>query len=381
MRHFSFYFLFLIVVLWGCSKDPDVMEEEPPLTGTPSVTMKTLLTNQGSIWGFDWLPDGNLLFTKKAGTLHLYDSTTGNTQAISGLPGDISSAGQGGLLDLGVAPDFATTGQVYITYCVNGGFLRLARFRLSGNNAADWEVLHTTESASLWNGHFGSRIAFGNDGKVYWSVGEGGGGSLGGASSPHQNAQKLNTLWGKVHRLNRDGTVPADNPVLPGAASRSTLFTFGHRNPQSMAFNPADNKLYVAEHGPSGGCELNLIEAGNNYGWPLYSTGINYNGTVISNGHTAPGITTPLVSWTPALAPSGLTFINHSSFRDWKGNLLVGSLARRQLLMITMENGQPTTQTVLYSGGRVRNVKQGPAGKIYFSVDDNGTLIQLTAAR
>ncbi len=378
MRHFPFFILLAFVTCWGCSKNTDV-SEEPVLTGNPQIEMKTLLTNQGSIWGFDWLPDGNLIYTKKTGTLHIYDSTSGNVQGISGLPGDISSVGQGGLLDVAVAPDFATTRQVYITYSISGGFLRLARFQLNGNSATNWESLLTTESASLWNGHFGSRIAFGKDGKVYWSVGEGGAGSLGGASSPHQNAQNLNTLWGKVHRLNRDGSVPSDNPILPGSASRSTLFTFGHRNPQSMAFNPVNNTLYVAEHGPSGGCELNRIASGNNYGWPLYSTGINYNGSGISNGHTAPGITEPLVTWSPALAPSGLTFINHPSFRDWNGYLLIGSLARRQLVMIKMENGQPSTQTILYSNGRVRNVKQGPSGKIYFSVEDAGVLMQLTA--
>ncbi len=378
MRHSIFFIFLSFLGFFGCTKDSDI-PEEPVQTGAPEIQFKTLLSNQGSIWGFDWLPDGNLLFTKKTGSLHLYDSSTGSTQAISGLPNNISSAGQGGLLDVGVAPDYATTRQVYITYSIDGGFLRLARFSLNGTSATNWETLATTESASLWSGHFGSRIAFGSDGKVYWSVGEGGGGSLGGASSPHQNGQKLNTLWGKIHRINRNGSVPLDNPLIPGSAAVSTIFSYGHRNVQSLAFQATTQQLYVAEHGPSGGCELNLIAAANNYGWPLYSMGINYNGTAISNGHTATGITAPLVHWSPALAPSGLTFINHSSFRDWNGNLLIGSLARRQLLMIAMENGLPGTQTVLYTGGRVRNVKQGPSGKIYVSVEDAGQLLELTA--
>ena len=378
MRHSILYLLLALIGFWGCKKEGEIMVE-PILTGTPESQFKTLLSNQGSIWGFDWLPNGQLIFTKKGGSLHTYDSTTGATQVISGLPNNISSAGQGGLLDVGVAPDYATTRQVYITYSIQGGFLRLARFSLNGTSATNWETLATTESASLWSGHYGSRIAFGADGKVYWAVGEGGGGSFGGASSPHQNGQNLNTLWGKIHRMNRDGSVPVDNPLIAGSGGRSTIFSYGHRNIQSMTFQAATQQLYVAEHGPSGGCELNLIAAANNFGWPLYSMGVNYDGTVISNGHTATGITAPLVHWSPALAPSGLTFINHTSFRNWNGNLLVGSLSRRQLIMIAMQNGQPGTQTVLYTGGRVRNVKQGPLGKIYFSVENTGELIELTA--
>lgn len=367
-----------LVFLLGCSK-----EDEPvtaSLAGTPQITVTTLLSNQGIIWGFDILPNGNLLFTQKTGTMRLYDTSTQSNTLISGLPSNISASGQGGLLDVAISPDYAKSQSVYVTYSITGGFLSLARFTLNGTAANNWQVLHTTESASTWNGHYGSRIAFGPDGKLYWSVGEGGGGSLGGASSPNQNGQKLNTFWGKIHRMNLDGSIPADNPIIAGQVARSTLFSYGHRNPQGMAFEPTGNRLFVNEHGPSGGCELNLIEAGKNFGWPLYSTGINYNGTSISNGHTAPGIVAPLKSWTPAFAPSGLTFINHPSFRDWNGNLLMGSLSRKHLLMIKMTNGVPSNETILLeNNGRIRNVKMGPAGKIYVSVEDGGRLLALSA--
>ncbi len=352
----------------------------PPVSGTPVITTTTLLTNQGIIWGFDILPNGNILFTQKTGTMRLYDTTTLSNTLITGMPSNISSAGQGGLLDVAISPDYATSRNVYVTYSITGGFLSLARFTLNGTAASNWQVLHTTESASTWNGHFGSRITFGSDGKLYWCVGEGGGGSQGGASSPHQNGQRLNTLWGKIHRMNLDGTVPSDNPLLPGQTVRSTIFSYGHRNPQGMAFEPTSNRLFVNEHGPSGGCELNRVQAGENFGWPLYSTGVNYDGTIISSGHNAPGIVAPLKNWTPALAPAGLTFINHASFKDWNGNLLMGSLGRRQLLMIRMTNGVPGTETILLESiGRIRNVKMGPAGNIYVSVEDGGRLISLTA--
>ena len=373
-----------LLFLLSCSKEtytapPDPLP--PPLTGTPNITITTLLTNQGIIWGFDFLPNGNLLFTQKTGVMQLFDTTTRANSVIAGLPTNISSAGQGGLLDVAIAPDFATTRNVFVTYSITGGFLSLARFTLNGSNTAtNWQVLQTTESASTWNGHFGSRIAFGPDGKLYWSVGEGGGGSLGGTASPHQNGQRLNTLWGKIHRMNTDGTVPTDNPLLPGQAVRTTIFSYGHRNPQGMAFEPKTGNLFANEHGPSGGCELNRIEAAANFGWPLYSNGINYNGTTISNGHNAVGITAPLKSWTPALAPAGLTFINHPSYRDWNGNILMGSLGRRQLLMINMVTGTPGNETILLENiGRIRNVKMGPAGKVYVSVEDGGRLLSLTA--
>jgi len=376
--------LFLLTHL-SCSIDTNAVPTPPsiitpPVTGTPNISITTLLTNQGVIWGFDVLPNGNLLFTKKTGTMHLFDTTTRSNTSIAGLPTNISVAGQGGLLDVAISPDYATSSSVFVTYSITGGFLSLARFTLNGNTATNWQVLQTTESASTWNGHFGSRIVFGPDGKVYWSVGEGGGGSLGGASSPHQNGQLLTTLWGKIHRINLDGSVPTDNPLLSGQTVRTTIYSYGHRNPQGMAFEPGTGRLFVNEHGPSGGCELNLIQAAANFGWPLYSNGINYNATTISNGHNGPGIVAPLKSWTPALAPAGLTFINHTSFKDWNGSILMGSLGRRQLLMINMANGVPGNETILLeNNGRIRNVKMGPAGKIYVSVEDGGRLLSLTA--
>jgi glucose/arabinose dehydrogenase len=372
-----------LAVLFSCSDDaesPSPPTVTPPLSGTPDITVTTLLSNQGIIWGFDVLPNGNLLLTQKAGTMQLFDTATRSNTNITGLPSNISASGQGGLLDVAVSPDHATSRSVYVTYSITGGFLSLARFTLNGSAASNWQVIQTTESASTWNGHFGSRIAFGPDGKLYWSVGEGGGGTLGGASSPHQNGQRLNTLWGKIHRLNPDGTVPNDNPLLPGQTVRTTIFSYGHRNPQGMAFEPGSGRLFVNEHGPSGGCELNRVQAAENFGWPLYSNGINYNGTTISNGHNGPGIVAPLKIWTPALAPAGLAFINHSSFRDWNGSMLIGSLTRRHLLMVRMTNGVPGTETVLLANfGRIRNVKMGPAGKIYVSVEDGGRLLSLTA--
>jgi glucose/arabinose dehydrogenase len=379
MRTILFLLASMVFVVVGCKKQENLPEVEPVVIGVPELEVKTLLSGQGIIWGFDFLPGGKMIFTQKTGTLRIFDTTTNTTEIINGLPANISAASQGGLLDVCVSPDYASTGFIYITYSIQGGFLRLARFVLSGTNAGSWQILKETETASSWSGHYGSRLAFGSDGKLFWSVGEGGGGSLGGASSPYQNGQNLNTTWGKIHRLNADGTVPTDNPLINGV--RTSIFSYGHRNPQGIAFQPGTGRLFSTEHGPSGGCELNLIGSGNNYGWPLYSAGVNYNGTNISNGsHAASGITAPLKFWAPALAPSGLSFINHPSFGDWNGNLLAGSLGRRHLLMISMVGGNPGAETILLENtGRVRNVKQGPLGKIYVSVEDGGRLLELKA--
>jgi aldose sugar dehydrogenase len=255
INRFTFLPIFLIglVLISSCSKKTEKIETPvvtAPLTGTPQISITTLLSNQGIIWGFDFLPNGNIIYTQKTGSMFLFDTTTRTITNITGLPTNISSAGQGGLLDVAISPDFATTKTVYVTYSITGGFLSLARFVLNGTSTSNWMVLHTTESASTWNGHFGSRIVFGKDGKLYWSIGEGGTASLGGATSPHQNAQKLNTLWGKVHRLNLDGSIPSDNPVIAGQGVASTIYSYGHRNPQGMAFEPVSGHLYVNEHGP-----------------------------------------------------------------------------------------------------------------------------------
>ncbi len=379
MRLFFPLTVLLFFGITGCKKQKDDTEPNPNPSFIPQVEIKTLLSDQGIIWGFDFLPDGRMVFTQKTGALRVFETGTNTTQIITGLPSDISATGQGGLLDVCVSPDFSGTGLVFITYTVNGGFLRLASFTLSGTVATNWKVLQETESPCSWSGHYGGRLAFSPDRKLFWAVGEGGGGSHGGATSPHQNGQNLNTKWGKIHRLNPDGTVPADNPLINGI--RSTIFSYGHRNPQGLAVEPATGKLFSTEHGPKGGCELNLIGLGNNYGWPLYSAGVNYDDTNISNGsHAATGITPPLKFWIPALAPSGLSFINHPSFGSWNGNLLSGSLGRRHLLMIHMANGNPGSETVLLENiGRVRNVKQGPSGKIYVSVEEGGRLLELSA--
>lgn len=379
---FRFFCLLVLsgILFASCEKDVQTPPPDDDITGEPELSVNTLVSNQGIIWGFDVFPNGNIIFTQKAGNMQLLDLATKNTTQVTGLPTNINASGQGGLLDVLIAPERIAPGMIYVTYSITGNFLQLARFRLVGTAVSGWEVLHTTPTSSSYAGHYGSRLAFGPDDKLYWAIGEGGTVSLGGASSPNQNAQDLRSYWGKIHRMNPNGTAPADNPTFSVSGALPTIYSYGHRNPQGLAFEPGTGKLYATEHGPSGGCELNLIEPGKNYGWPLFSHGINYNGTTISSGHTAPGITAPLIFWTPALAPSGLSFISHDSFKSWKGRLLAGSLGRNHLVMIKMESGAVSNQSVLLTNeGRVRNVKQAPSGKLYVSIEAGGRLLEITA--
>lgn len=351
----------------------------PVLAGTPKITQKTLLTGYDISWGMDFLPNGDLLFGEKKGTLYMRRGET--ITPVTGFPA-VRPDGQGGLLDIRVHPDYATNGWIYASYSTTSanknGELRLARFRIVNNTVQNFEMLFTTGGGNLFNGHYGSRIAFDTKKMLYLSIGEGGSTTWGGTNPENQNASNTNVSWGKVHRMNDNGTVPSDNPVLPGNTAPTTIFSYGHRNPQGLALNPTTGAIWQTEHGPQGGDEINIINKGANYGWPFYSYGVNYGGSVISSGHTANGITEPIYHWTPSIGTCGMAFITSNKFRDWKGNLLVSGLASKKLYRCTISNNTVTNVSVLLENeGRVRNVQQAPDGSVYVSVEGPGRIIQL----
>lgn len=357
---------------------------EGPVTDTlatkePTIKTETVLTGYEIIWGMDFLPDGDLLFTEKKGALHRYHN--GTVTDITGLP-QVNTNGQGGLLDVKLHPDYASNGWIYCTYsgfdANRNGVLTLVRFKLNGSAVTSVETLLKASTPDTWGGHYGSRIAFDNMGMLYVSVGEGGPGTMGGENSLNKNAQNVNVEWGKVHRMTADGKIPADNPILPGNTTPTTVFTYGHRNPQALAFNPFTNELWEAEHGPKGGDEINIIRKGANYGWPLVSYGINYDGSTISANPEREGITKPIHTWTPSIAPCGMAFITSTRYGAWKGNVLVGSLAFTYLARLTIGNNTITKETKMLEGiGRVRNVKLGPDGLVYVSVEGPGRIVRL----
>lgn len=367
----------LATILGSCNKENKEPREEPK--GEPQIIYNTLITGYEVIWGMDFLPNGDLIFGERRGKL--YRKSNEIVTEITGFPAVLAS-GQGGLLDIRVHPDYATNGWIYASFSVanpgSGGQLRLIRFKINNNQTQNVENLFATNGSNTWNGHYGSRIVFGKDKHVYLSVGEGGSGSYGGPNASNNNALNPKSDWGKIHRLTETGGVPADNPIIQGNTTATSVYSYGHRNPQGMAVHPATGEIWSTEHGPRGGDEVNIIVKGANYGWPAYSDGVNYDGTTISAGHNATGITPPVYTWTPSIGVAGMAFITSEKFKDWKGNLLVGGLASRKLYRCVISNNKVTAEHILTGiDGRVRNVIQAPDGSIYVSVENPGRIIQI----
>ncbi len=367
-----------LIISHSCNKQPSEELTEDP-AGVPVLDVQTILTGYEIIWGMDFLPDGDLLFGEKQGKLYRKKKET--VTEITGFPA-VLSTGQGGLLDLKIHPDYSANGWVYASYAASnpagGGQLKLIRFKITNNQVQNIEQLFTTNGPNNWYGHYGSRIVFDNNKYLYLSAGEGGITSYGGPTTKNNNAQDLKSSWGKIHRLKDDGGIPSDNPVLAGNSGPSSVYSYGHRNPQGLVKHPSTNNIWETEHGPKGGDEVNIIAKGANFGWPVYSLGVNYDGTTISTGHTAAGITEPLYSWTPSIGICGMAFITGNKFKSWQGNLLVSGLASQKLYRCVLEGNKIISESVLLeNSGRVRNVIQGPDGSIYVSVENPGRIIQI----
>jgi glucose/arabinose dehydrogenase len=331
-------------------------------------------------WGMAFLPDGRLLVSQKGGTLIVLSSDGKNVeQTISGLP-DVVAAGQGGLLDVALDPDFATDPWVYWSYAEAGigpetnlFGTAVARGRLVGGELKDVAVIYRQVPKVLGTGHYGSRLAFRSDKTLFITLGER---QLG---SP---AQDLSTTLGKVVRINRDGSVPGDNPAIVGA--RPEIWSYGHRNPQGAAIRPGGDDLWINEHGPQGGDELNLVHPGGNYGWPLVSYGCPYGSPVgstcwIGGGIHAPTYIEPVSYWIPiSIAPSGLIFYTGNGFPQWQGHVFMGALAGLALWRIELNGNTEVARERLFAdlAERIRDVEQGPDGWIYL-LTDSGKLIQI----
>ncbi|WP_367916194.1 PQQ-dependent sugar dehydrogenase [Leadbetterella sp. DM7] len=370
--------LFGFITFASCAQPSATQEEEitRPSAGGPELTTETILGDRGAVWGFKFLPDGAIIFTERSGKIGIL--ANGKVTELSGVP-KVAYESQGGLLDITLHPDYAKNGWIYTTYLENAGGnsrMNLIRFKVKNNALSDIQNLHTTSSTNKWRGHNGSRIVFDNNGYLFWSVGEGGPESRGGANSPNKNAQNVKESWGKVHRMTDDGKVPADNPVLPGNNAPTTVYTYGHRNPQGLALNPSTNEIWETEHGPRGGDELNLIKKGENYGWPLVSYGINYDGADIS-GKKHAGYKEPVFQWTPSIGACGLAYLTSDKYGDWKGSFFAGGLALNHVSRIYFENGTAKEEVILKDVGRVRDVVQGPDGYLYLSLEGPGRIVKV----
>ena len=318
-------------------------------------------------WGFTFLPDNSILITEKEGEIILFKN--GKKIIIEGVP-DVYNRGQGGLLDIELHPNYESNGWIYFTYASsegegNGGHTALMRAKLQNNTLVNKELLYKATPNTTKGQHFGSRIVFDSQGYLYFSIGERGERDI--------NPQDITKDGGKIYRLNDDGTIPKDNPFVNEVNAKKAIYSYGHRNPQGMTLHPETKAVWIHEHGPKGGDEINIINAGKNYGWPLISYGVNYSGTKFTDYTALPGMEQPLHYWTPSIAPSGMAFITSENYKGWKGNLLVGSLKFQYLDNCFLKDGKVIKEERLLDGiGRVRSVKQGPDGFIYVGVENLG---------
>lgn len=325
-------------------------------------------------WGMAWLPDGRLLITGKTGVLQVVKNGKLEPNTIAGVP-QVMSEGQGGLMDVSIHPKFAENRFIYLTYSAgtpDANRTRVARAVLDGNTLRDLKVIFEVKQAKSGNQHFGSRIAWLPDNTMLVAIGDGGNPpvSLEGQLIRKQ-AQNLRSRLGKIVRLNDDGSVPRDNPFANKPDADPTIWSYGHRNIQGLTIDPTTKRVWATEHGSKGGDELNLVAAGQNYGWPVVTHSKEYWGDEITQERSRPGMVDPKTVWTPATAPGGLLFYTGDRFPAWKGNLFSSGLVSRDLKRIVLDaQGNVRSQEAIKVGQRVRDVSQGPDGLIYFVTDD-----------
>ena len=326
-------------------------------------------------WGMAFLPDGSLLVSERPGRLLRLDPAAGTRQKIGGIPA-VYARGQGGLLDVALHPDFADNRWVYLTWagrCDGGNATHMGRGRLQGDRLADFETLFVADPCVASNIHFGSRLVFDGAGHLFMTVGDRG---------QRRRAQDLGDHNGAVLRLNTDGSIPADNPFVERADARDAIFSYGHRNPQGAARHPQTGAVWIHEHGPRGGDEINLPEPGANFGWPKTTYGREYHGPEIGPDRL-PGTVQPIHYWVPSIAPSGMAFYTGDAFPQWRGDLFIGALALTHLAHLKLEGTEVVGERRLLDdrAWRIRAVTTGPDGLLYLLTDaDNGRLVRLRPA-
>jgi glucose/arabinose dehydrogenase len=346
----------------------------PALAATPRIiqsdqaafVLEPVSQGFGVPWGMAFIADNQLLITEREGHIHLLDIRARKPVRLQGAPA-VLAEGQGGMLDVAVPPDFTPGDWIYFTFVrdKNGaGVTVLARARLRGHKLVQWQDLLETRSATGSSQHFGSRIAVDETGHIYFGVGDRG---------ERPNGQDRSNHAGCVMRLKRDGSVPGDNPFIGQADVLPEIWSYGHRNPQGMAYDPVHQRLWLIEHGPRGGDEINLILPGRNYGWPVISYGKEYWGPVaVGEGTHRKGMQQPIKQYTPSIAPGSLLLYSGKAFPAWGGNLFAGALKLRHINRVTLDaKGNAIGEERLLSelDERIRALAESPQGWIYFSTD------------
>jgi glucose/arabinose dehydrogenase len=352
--------------------------QSAPATGAPAVEITTLAEGLGFPWAIAFLPDGAMLVTERDGALRLIRDGKLLPEPVAGVPQSLVER-QGGLMDVSLHPDFAQNRLVYLTQSVGtaqANHTRLIRGRFDGARLTDVETLYDALPAKRAGFHFGGRIQWLPDGTLLLTLGDGG--------LHRDRAQTLDNAFGKIVRLNADGTIPADNPFLNTPGAQPAIWSYGHRNVQGIARDPVSGRIFAHEHGPRGGDEVNLVEPGRNYGWPTITYGVEYSGQVITTETARDGMEQPKLRWTPSIAPSGMTYYGSSAIPQWTGDLFVSALAGQKIVRLDLEKGEIKGEEALFTElrERFRDVREGPDGALYLLTDNpEGKVLRVAPRR
>jgi glucose/arabinose dehydrogenase len=376
MRYNALPILLVVVLTLGCERAP-VADVPDAAVASDQATFRVVEVAGGleHPWAMAFLPDGDLLITERPGRLRILRDGVLDPTPVEGVP-DVYASGQGGLLDVALDPDFASNRRIYLSYAAQGeggAGTRVARARLGDGRLEDLEVIFEGFMAGGGR-HFGSRLGFDPEGYLFVTLGERG---------QDERAQELGVLAGKVVRLHPDGSVPEDNPFVGRDDAAPEVYSWGHRNPQGLAVHPETGRVWVEEHGPRGGDEINIVEAGVNYGWPVITYGRAYSGLPMGEGSEKEGMAQPLYYWVPSISPSGMAFYQGEAFPDWQGDLFVGALSGQLLARLELDGEQVVEEERLLDGvlGRIRDVRVGPDGYLYLLTDyADGALVRLEPA-
>jgi aldose sugar dehydrogenase len=336
-----------------------------------NIRVDTLATGLENPWGMAFLPDGRVLIAERPGRLRIWENGELLPSPIEGLP-EVWAHGQGGLLDVVLHPNYNENQWLYLAYSARGpqgGNTAIARAKLQGNQLVELQQLFHGQPTTGSGAHFGCRIVFDQDNYLFFTIGDRG---------QQDNAQKLDNHNGKVFRIHDDGRIPSDNPFVNNPGAMPEIWSYGHRNIQGMIIHPETGTIWSHEHGPRGGDEINIVRRGENYGWPIVTYGVNYNGTIVSEHTSMEGITDPVLEWTPSIAPCGLTVVLSDTYPQWNNNLLVGALAGQHIHRVVLEGEEVVeTEKLLEGFARFRDVREAPDGFIYVLTESPGLFFRL----
>ena len=370
----KFFYLTTLFVLtlvnFSCAQNLKPLDndgENSIITDEINYEMELVFEDENIIWAIEFFEDNSILATVKSGSLIHYKN--GTKTMIKGLP-EIYLRGQGGLMDVVFHPNFEDNRWLYFSYASEdagekGGNTTISRARLIDDSLENLEVLYKGAPNTRKGQHFGGRLEFDNDNYLYFSIGDRGNRDV--------YPQDISLDGGKIYRINDDGTIPKDNPFYNIPNAKQAIYSYGHRNPQGMFKHPETGKIWTNEHGPRGGDEINIIEKGKNYGWPKITYGINYSGTTITKNKSLPEMEQPLFYWLPSIAPSSFEYITSDVYPGWKGSLLAGALVFKYIERIELKNDKVIFRSKIAEDlGRPRDIKQGPDGFIYTSIEGKG---------